>query len=229
MGDIFITPQWFFGYDVILEVLFAVVTLLVCYYAYKVYKLSGQNHLRLFSWAFLFIGVSYIAQSILNFLILDSLDDDVSNLIKLQSVYHLNLFGIYFHTILFIIGLIILVYTAMKIDNVGVFVLLLGLIFPVLYFTPYKTFTLYLFSTVILGFIAYYYLKNYWNNRKPTSLIVSIAMIFLFFSYFQFIFATQNSIYYVIGHFMELAAYALILINLGIILRVGKQKHGKKA
>jgi len=229
MGNVFITPQWFFGYDIALELIFAVVTLLVSYYAYKIYKLSGQNHSRLFSLAFLFIGLSYIVQSILNFLILEKLDDAVCGMINLQNVYLLNLFGIYFHTILFIIGLIILVYSSLKIENVGAFVLLIVLVFSTLYFSPYKTFMLYLLSTLMLGFIAYYYLENYWNNRKATTLIVLIAMIFLFISYLQFIFATDSSTYYAIGHLMELVAYSLILVNLLLILRAGKQKHGKKA
>jgi len=231
MGNIFITPQWFFGYDVVLELLFAVITLLVSYYAWKIYKVSEERNLRLFSMAFLFIALSYIIQSILNFVILERLDDDIAGMINIQSVYLLNLFGIYMHAILFLVGLLILTYVALKIYSLRTFVLLILLVFSALYFSPYKTFLLFFISTLLLGFIVYYYLTNYWNNRKATTLLVLIAMILLFIGYIHFIFATENSMYYVIGHFMELAAYILVLINLLIILRVGKHKHknGKKA
>ena len=231
MGNIFITPQWFFGYDVLLELSFAVITMLVSFYAWKIYKVSEERNLRLFSMAFLFISISYIVQSILNFVILERLDDDIAGIINLQSVYLLNLFGIYMHAILFLIGLLILTYVALKIYSLRTFVLLSLLVFGSLYFSPYKTFMLFLISSILLGFIVYYYLTNYWNNRKATSFIVLIAMVLLFVGYIQFLFATDNSIYYVIGHLLEFAAYILVLNNLLIILRVGKKKikNGKKA
>ncbi|MGV8086123.1 MAG: hypothetical protein ACP5N1_00695 [Candidatus Woesearchaeota archaeon] len=230
MGNLFITPTWFFGYDIILEVLFAIITLLVCGYAWKIYKITNENQLRLFSWAFLFIGLSYIAQSILNFLILMKLDDYVCGVINLQSVYHLNLFGIYLHAILFLIGLLIMAYISLKIDNAKAFMLLLIIIFASLYFSPYKTFTLYLLSSILLIFTSYHYLIAYMNNRKTTTLMVLMAMILLFIGNISFILATNKASYYVIGHMLEFLAYILVLVNLLIVLRIGKQKrkNGKK-
>jgi len=231
MSNIFITPQWFYGYDVALELVFAVVTLLVSFFAWKIFKVTGERNIRLFSLAFLFIALSYIVQSILNFVIMEQLDDTISTFINLQSVYLLNLFGIYMHAILFLIGMLLLAYVALKIHSFPTFILLFILIFTSLYFTPYKTFMLYLLSTVLLGFIVYYYLTNYWNNRKPTTLLVLISMILLFVGYLHFIFATDNMLYYIIGHVLELLAYLLVFVTLWIILRLGKQKqkNGKKA
>jgi hypothetical protein len=228
MGNVFITPQWFFGYDILLEVLFAVITLLVSFYAWKIYKISGERNIKLFSLAFFFIAASYIVQSVLNFIMMARLDDDICGLIKLQDVYLLNLFGIYVHAILFLIGLLLLAYVALRIYSLQTFILLFLLVFSALYFSPYKTFLLYMLSAVLLGFIVYYYLRNYWATRKSTSLIVLIAMILLFIAYLQFIFAMDNSTYYVIGHILELIAYILVLVNLLFILRVGKQKQKRK-
>jgi len=232
MAYVFTSPGWFFGYDVVLELLFAVVTLLVCFYAWKIYKVTGERNIRLFSLAFLFVSLSYIIQSILNFVILDKLDDDITTLINLNSVYLLNLFGIYMHAILFLIGMLLLAYIALRIYSFRTFILLSILVFSSLYFSPYKTFTLYLLSTVLLGFIVSYYLTNYWNNRKATTLLVAIAMMFLFVSYLFFIFAIDNATYYVVGHLLELSAYVLVLANLLVVLRFGRRqklKNGKKA
>ncbi len=228
MGSLFLIPQWFFGYDVALELLFAVVTLLVSFYAFKIYKLSMDNNLKFFSLSFFLIALSYLAQAVLNFIILDRLDDTVCGMINLQSVYLLDLFGIYFHSILFLLGLIVLAYVAMKMSDPGTFFLILFLVLGALYFSPYKTFMLYFLSTIILGLISFYYIRNYWNNRKTTSLLVAISMVLLFISCLYFIFATENMIYYVIGHALEFIAYLVVLVSLFMILRVGR-KHGKKA
>jgi hypothetical protein len=231
MGNIFITPEWFFGYDIFLETMFAVIALLVCFYSWRIYKITQENHLRLFSWAFLFIGLSYIVQSSLNFIMLSHLDEIVSGAINLQSVYHLNLFGIYLHSILFLLGLLLLAYISLKIDNIRAFALLILITFSTLYFSPYKTFTLYLLSTILLAFTSYYYLTTYWVNRKSTTLMIFFSMMLLFISNMSFILATDKASYYVIGHVLEFMAYILVLSNLLFILRIGKQKHknGKKA
>jgi hypothetical protein len=231
MSNLFVTPQWFYGYDVALELIFAVVTLLVSFFAWKIFKVTGERNIRLFSLAFLFISLSYIIQSMLNFIILEQLEDNISALINLQSVYLLNLFGIYMHAILFLIGILLLAYVALKIHSFQTFVLLFILVFTSLYFTPYNTYMLYLLSTVLLGFIVYYYLANYWASRKPTALMVLISMILLFVAYLHFIFAMDdNMLYYMIGHILELLAYLLVFVTLWIILRLGKQKqkNGKK-
>jgi len=223
-----VTPQWFYGYDVALELIFAIVTLLVSYFAWKIFKITGERNIRLFSLAFLFVSLSYIVQSILNFVIMDRLDDGISTFINLQSVYLLNLFGIYIHSILFLIGMLLLAYVALKIYSFKTFALLFILIFTSLYFTTYKTLMLYILSTVLLGFIVYYYLNNYWENRKPTTLLVLISMISLFVAYLFFIRAMdENMPYYIIGHLLELTAYLLVFVTLWIILRLGKQKQKK--
>ena len=230
MSNVFVTPQWFYGYDVALELIFAVITLLVCFYSWKIYKVTQERNIRLFSLAFFFISLSYIVQSILNFVIMDQLDDNVSTLINLNNVYLLNLFGIYTHSLLFLVGLLLLAYIALRIYSLPTFILMSILVFASLYFSPYKTFMLYLLSTVLLGFIVYYYLTNYWNNRKATTLLVLLAMVILFIAYMCFMFATDDSFYYILGHLLELTAYITVLVNLIIILRIGKQKfkNGKK-
>jgi len=50
-------------------------------------------------------------------------------------------------------------------------------------------------------------------------------------SYLFFTLAIDNSTYYVAGHLLELSAYVIVLANLLVVLRFGRQKlkNGKKA
>jgi hypothetical protein len=59
---------------------------------------------------------------------------------------------------------------------------------------------------------------------------VPVAMISLFVGYLFFTLALDDAVYFVLGHVLELLAYVIVLINLLIILRLGKQKlkNGKK-
>ena len=67
MANLFLIPKWFFGYGVAFELIFAIITLAVALYSFKVYKLSNQNQPKLFGIAFLFFSISYFIQSILLF------------------------------------------------------------------------------------------------------------------------------------------------------------------
>ncbi len=231
MPNIFICPEWFFGYDIALEVIFAIVAMMVSFYAWKIFKITDERNIKLFSLAFFFISLSYIAQSALNVILLTQMEEEFCGLVNLQSIYLLNLFGIYVHAILFLIGLLLLTYIALKIYSLQTFILMFILVFTSLYFSPNKTFMLYVLSTTLLGFISYYYMANYWYNRKSTTLLVAVAMLILFVSYVHFMFGMENVLYYVMAHIFELIAYLLVLSNLVIILRAGKQrrKNGKKA
>jgi hypothetical protein len=90
-------------------------------------------------------------------------------------------------------------------------------------FSNNKVFMFYVMASVLLLFTVIHYFINYINNKKMSTLLVLVAMIFLLFGTLHFMFAVQHEIYYVLGHLLEFIAYSLILINLIVIL-----KHGKK-
>jgi hypothetical protein len=239
MGYLFVAPQWFFGYDMVLELIFAIITLLVSIYAYKVYKLSEEQPLKLFATAFLFISLSYFVQSIINFVLLAGFDDDISIFMNFQNVYLVNLFGIYLHSILFLIGLSMLAYVTMKVERLGPFLMFLAVTLISLFFSPNKAFMLYLLSSVILLFTLYYYLNNYIRIRKVNTLLMLVAILFLLLGYIQFIFSIHDNFmdspaFYVLGHVFELVAYVLVLVNLMLVLskakggRSSRIKNGKK-
>jgi hypothetical protein len=219
----FVTPAWFFVYGIILEIFFAVITFLVSIYAFKIYKLTEEKQNRLFGTAFLFIAVSYVILFIMNIIILARLDDEISALIKLQAVYLFTLLGTYAHALLFLIGLVILAYVTLRIKNARVLAMLLTITIISVAFSNNKVFMFYVMASVLLLFTVIHYFINYINNKKMSTLLVLVAMIFLLFGTLHFMFAVQHEIYYVLGHLLEFIAYSLILINLIVIL-----KHGKK-
>lgn len=224
MGYVFVSPNWFFVYSIILESIFALITLIVSYYAFKVYKLTDNKSARLFSTAFVFICLSYVLQAMLNSVILWKMADRVVSLINLRDAALLNLFGLYAHALFFIIGLIILAYIQFKIDDIKVALLMVALVVTSILFTWNKLMLFYMLSTIILIFIASNYFLNYIRHKTPNTLLVLIAMIFLLFGALHYFFAVDHEVYYVIGHGLEFLAYSMILINLLLMLN----KHGKK-
>ncbi len=219
MANIYLVPNWFLGYDILLELAFAIVSLIVGIYAFKIYKLSEQQESKLFSIAFFSISVSYFIQSFLNFAIISELNENISILLRINNINTMNNLGIFAHMIFFMAGLITLVYMTLRIRSVKAYSLLFIIIMLSLIFSLNKLYIFYLLSSVLLLYILIHYFKNYFESRKPRMLLVLVAFAFLLFGTIHFIFSLNHGLYYVIGHFLELIAYLLILTNLILVIR----------
>jgi hypothetical protein len=199
--------------------------MIISIYGFRVFKLTEEKQLKTFGIAFLFISLSYIIQSILNLIILSKLDDDVALIIQLNSVYLLNLFGLYAHALLFITGLFLLTYITLRVDNKRVMGLFISLLLISVLFSTNKVFLFYVLSSVLLIFAVWHYFANYIRKKNVNTLLVLIAMIFLLFGTLHLMYSVENALYYVIGHVLEFAAYILLFTNLIIILNHGKKKR----
>ena len=219
MVNIFLTPRWIFGYDILLELAFALVTLFVRIYAFKVYRLTMQKQLKLFGIAFMFISISYFIQSYTNFAIISEIGENAGKILDTIEIGTLNSIGLYAHMLFFITGLVTLAYMSMRIDSIKTYTLLIILTIASLLFNPYLLYMFYILSSVLLVYIVAYYLFNYLKKRQHNTLLVLIAFVFLLFGSIHFSFSVNHSLYYAIAHILGLVAYMLILINLIRVIR----------
>ena len=219
MTNLFLVPNWFFGFDILMEFLFAIITLWVSYFSHSLYKLTDKRQFRLFSLGFIFISFSYIIQIIFNILILFKFNENICETIKFISVSSLNSFGFSLFMISFILGLVTLCYTLLKIKNVSVFILLSVLALSNIFFSVNYYYFSFIISSLLLGFIVFLYLQQYFKKRNNNLLLVLVAFLFLFLSKVHFIFSMNHSLAYAIGHFLELTAYVFILLSFYTTLR----------
>jgi hypothetical protein len=209
-----IIPRWFFGYDIMLEVVFAVITLLVAFYAWKFYRLSGKKDLRLLSLGFLFISLSYFALSAANFEIITSLTDTGCKVCRIEGLRLAHVYVIYLFMVFAITGWTALTYMVLRLKSPKTFVLLLLLGLLTLFISPHVLYVFYMVSSLLLIFILIQLITNYVKYKHSKQLLVIIAFGFLLFGRAHFVVSVNHSLFYVIGHILELIAYALILANL---------------
>ncbi len=219
MTNIYLIPNWFFGYDIVLELAFALIALIVSLYAFKVYKLSEQYQSKLFGFAFLFFSISYFIQSFFNFAIISELNKNICNMMKMQDINLFNSLGIYTHIFFFITGLVTLTYMTLGIKNMKVYSLILLVSFISIFFSLNKLYWFYALSSLFLIYIVSHYFINYLKNKQFKTILVLVAFGFLLFGQMHFIFAVDHVRHYITGHLLELVAYVLILINLILVLK----------
>lgn len=226
MHAAYLVPEWFSGFDVALQAMFAIITILVSFKAFRVYKISSQRQVKLFSISFLMISVCYLAQAILSFAILSKIDDKIVSIADIISIIGLNSYGVYIHMILFMLALITLAYMTLDINSPKTYVLLCVISFISIAFTQDKLFLVYVVSLVMMFYIFVHYIGNYLNSRRAQTLIVMIAFAALLASSIYSIMSMNHEWDYAITYILTFIAYILILVNL---MMVGKHEQKKRS
>jgi hypothetical protein len=219
MHEIYQVPLWFLKLDIAMELIFAVITLLVCLYSFKIYKLAEQRQSKIFGISFLLISLSYFVRFIISTIMAFKLNTSFLNPNVLYNLNYLSNIGIYVYMLLFIAGLLTLAYMTFKTKNFEVYILLLITIILAIVFSFNAFYVFYILFYILLAFILVYYIQNYIKSKNKKTFIVLIAFGLLFLSSIYFMIPGNNIIYYMISHFFELMAYLLILTDLIIIIK----------
>ena len=218
------SPEWFFGYDVALEFLFAIILLAVAIFSLKAYKLTEQKQLIYFSLSFLFIGISYIIESVFNYMTISKLNAAICQIVKIKSIALFDLMGIYTHMFFMTIGLVLLVYMTFKVEEKRPLWLLLIVSLVAVFFSWNKLLIFFLLFSIYLLFLVWHFFRNYIVHKTANTFMIASAFFLLFVSHLHFIFALNTPLFYFAGHILELFAYLLILFNL-VLLKNEKKKR----
>ena len=217
MVGLYVIPEWFFIYNIILELVFGAISLAVGLYALKIYKWTLERQPKLFGISFLFISISFFVQAILNIILCSKLH--LERIIQLTTFNMLTSLGTYLHIIFFLIGLVTLVYLTLDIKSFRAYSLLFILVMGSLIVTSYKLNIFHIFSSILLLYIIGHYLVSYLTHRQIKNLIVLVAFVLLFISHINLIFSLSSGIYFVIGDIIGFVGYVLILINLILVTK----------
>jgi hypothetical protein len=225
MSALFISPL--LGYGILFEFVFAIITSLLAYKAFKVYRVIGTEKVRLFFLGFFQIAIAYLVLLGLNILTLFSVMSQfnptayiASNMLQASvplgfSLYH---FGSLIHLLLLMSGIVTLTYMTFNITNKNVFAIMQLLVFISL-LSSYKILYLsHLLAIVCITYIILYYYKIYVAKENKNTLLVLLAFVFLLLGRAQFIF-THEPVFFILGHILELVAYILFARSLAPILR----------
>ena len=194
MSTVLMFPAWFSGYGVVFEAVFAIISLIIALFAFKIYRASDQWYAKVLGISFSLISVSYV----------------------LQSVFTV---GTYLHMLFFLLGLVILVCMVFKSPKKMMLWLLIALTLIALMFSASIFSTFYLLSAVYLAIIAWHYIDNFLAHKQTTTLLIALAFLFLFFGSFHYFLSVNHALFFVIGRFLELVAYLLILANIYLVLK----------
>lgn len=216
-------PSWFTASGIATEYVFGLVTLLIAFYAYRIYKLTHQRYTGLFTLSFISISIAYFIQATLNLLIVvgvrsHDLVGAVAPTVQ-QFTFPLSVIAVSMHMLFMIGGLALLAYVTLKEANAPVYALFIVLSFIGLLTTSVLILTFYLLTSTYLLFITLQHYRKHKKQRTMNSLLIYFGFASIFLGNFQLALSMFLGIFYLFGHMTVLIGYFLLLASL---LRVVK-------
>jgi hypothetical protein len=226
MYQLFFTPQWFNGFDLVFEGIVLIIALLIAAYSWKIYKFSQENKFAYFSVAFITIALSFIFKIFTHSVLYFSPIRDVTA-IALQPLvgtglefadlfYRSAFFGQMF---LMLAALLLIFFIAQKsrerltkLYEVSQMALFMYLIFLISFVANFKYAVFYLTSSVILGLIVVQYYKNYLNaDKNKNTFNVMLGFLFILIGNLFFVFVYLYNQLYVFGEVFMLIGFLILL------------------
>ena len=225
MFQLFSTPGWFNGWDIVFDGLTLIIALIIAGYSLRIYRFSKENKYAYFSLAFVLIAIAslfkMVTQGLVYFVPLR--DTAAAILVPIvggrpSNVNYSDLFfraGFLMNMLTMLGAWLLLFFISQKkegrlrkyyeVSQIGLYVYFVGLISFV---ANFKYTVFYLTSAVILGLTVLNYYKNYLNaNRNVNTFKVMLAFMFMLFAniFFVFVFISEN--FYFVGEVLLLLGF----------------------
>ncbi len=202
-------PEWFFGIDSLFEGFAAIALLLVTLFSYKAYKLTKDRRYRTFGIAFGLMIVGIVARALADLCVYADL-----------SVHPLALMALYAGYMgLTLVSIIVLFALTLKIrQRAPVIALLLVSLVLVMLSASYRL-SFHSISVILLAFIAYHFIRNYFEKKSLSALLVCISFVLLTLTNVAFIVDIVKQRFYIIGHLLHLAAFGMLFVALVKVLK----------
>ena len=217
-------PAWFFGTDIAIQVLGLVISLIIAYYGYKLYKITSKKLDLYFSIAFFLLGLEFIIYILVipAVFIYYNYFPTLQPGILLTIARSLNF--IYMFAISLAYIFLILVYSGIEKKNVIALISSLILALTLYSYITRSYFCFNLTSTLLTGFIVFHAYRNYLAKKTKNAFLVLLTFVLLTFSHFilAYAFYTNIQLAFLPGHISQFLGFASLLI---MLIRV---KYGRK-
>jgi len=234
MYQLFFTPGWFNGLDLVFECVSLIIALLIAAYSWRIYSISKENKYGYFALAFILIAFGLLFKMFTHgVLYFTPLRDTVTEALRPALGSRLRFSELFYRAAFFLqmmlmLGSWLLIFFISQkprqrlkkyyeVSQIALFIYLILLISVV---SNFKYFVFYLTSAVILGVTVLNYYKNYLNtNRNSKAFLVMLGFLFILFSNIIFVFVFQFKGLYVLGELFLLVGFLLLLYTYRKVVR----------
>lgn len=213
----FATPHWFATPQMLLYFFFALITLVIAYNAYKIFKFTKNEKIAYFGIAFFGLSVGYFLQALIYLFVMVNIStsDLIGHASSIVSLISLSYVATIIHMITMLLALVILTFVTLRKERgVKIFLLIFSLTFLTFILSSAKGLTFFLLSGTLLLFITAQYVQKYLKKPTRTTYYISSGFSLLFLGELFLALTYAFSQFCLLGHIVILGGYILLLMSL---------------
>ncbi|MEK6983127.1 MAG: hypothetical protein AABX33_01010 [Nanoarchaeota archaeon] len=230
MVKLIYSPQWFYGKDILIDIISIFVLLLIALFSLKYYRIKkNRNYLYLAS-SFILLASSFLFKILMNLNIYYKFIETkqfglvtavYQNMKQSHSLFFTS-FLLYYLLTLFGVYALYSTYQKQSMPN---HLLLIYLIFISTYLTYPHYYLFHLTLLILLGLVAYTYSRRYINKKHFSTKLVAYSFWAITISQIFYISIDLNNNLYIIGELIQLVGYSSLLIAFIMVLRYGRKEN----
>ncbi|MDP6600258.1 MAG: hypothetical protein QF798_02365 [Candidatus Woesearchaeota archaeon] len=221
------SPEWFYGFDSVIESIAIIVSVLLVYYSHKCFKLTKENKYLYFSTAFLSLTFAFIAKIIGTLAIYkptitrSALGSSIHQTFTSVTPSGINALAFIVYIFFILVGFMILflIISRLTWKNQRVIALLVYFVFLATWISIVHYQLFYVTSFVLLLLITYSYYRNYREIKSEKAKFVFIAFSIILVSQAFFVFSIYSGIIYVLAELVQLLGFVYLLIPFILIFK----------
>ena len=227
------SPQWFYGKDIIIDLVSIFVLLLIAFFSIKSYKFRKNRNYLYLAVSFALLAASFLFKILMNFNIYFKFLEKsemgvVTTTYEAMKASH-SLFSasflLYWLLTLFAVYFLYSIYHKQTLTS---HLLNVYLIFISTYLAYPDYYIFHITLLVLLGLVAFEYSRKYLNTRHFATRLVAYSFGIIALSQMFFVLVGINNYFYVIGELVQLVGYASLLFTFIMVLRHGKSQDAHR-
>jgi hypothetical protein len=230
MIELIYSPKWFYGKDILIDIISIIVLFSIAFFSIKYYQINKtkKNYLYL-ALSFILLAISFICKIATNFTVYyHVLETRQIGFVSftyqtMRSTDTLFFFGFLLYRICTLMGFYILYSIYQKQPSSNIFIILY-MILVMTYFSQSAYFIFHITSLILLLFITHTYYRNNQKVKHYTSKLTFLSFALITLSHLISIFVKVNLLFYVIAELIQLCGYIMLLFAFIMVLRYAKKK-----
>jgi len=229
--DFVYSPPGFYGKDIAIDILSAIVVLLIGIFSFRNFSIDRKNKKHLFlGSAFILLGLSFIAKILTN--VLSHTETVLSSQMMIplfgreiiSSYSFIPAIGFLLYSLLTLFGFYIIYVLSSKDELSMNYVIIAYFILISTYFSRFTYFFVYITAFIFLFAIARRYFLQYKKNNYLNTMLLGISFSIITLSQFVFIFTSSDHGLYVLAEIVQLVGYLFLIYTFIMVLRNATKK-----
>jgi hypothetical protein len=227
--ELIFSPVWFYGRDIIIDIVSVVVLAFIIFFSIKSYKITKNKNYLYLCGSFFLLLLSFLFKILMNFTIYNEIVDTrhvgFATLTSERIISSDNLYfaGFLLYRIFTLVGLYLLYSIYHKKDLLDMLYVFLLIVLS-MYYSHSSYYIFHILTFILLFLITTQYFKNYKENKHKNTKLLAFSFLIIMLSQIISIFIEVELLLYVIAEFIQLLGYCLLLLTFIMVLRYGKKK-----